>query len=90
MPKRKTRKNRAKKRKRDDKVSKKKILFAVQNLNIGGIQKAFVNLVNALYADGKYEITVFAFADGALLKELPENIRVCHGGKLLRLTAESR
>lgn len=71
------------------KVSKKKILFAVQNLNIGGIQRAFVNLIGKLAADGGYDITVFAFTDGALRKELPESVRVCHGNRLLRLTAES-
>ncbi len=76
-------------RKRDDKVSKKKILFAVQNLNIGGIQKAFVSLINKLYADGGYDITVFAFTGGKLRKKLPENVRVYYGNRILRLTAES-
>ena len=70
-------------------MSKKKILFAVQNLNIGGIQKAFVNLAGKLAADGRYDITVFAFTGGALRKELPEGVRVYYGNRLLRLTAES-
>lgn len=71
------------------KVSKKKILFAVQNLNIGGIQKAFVSLVNKLCADEEYDITVFAFTEGELKKELSEDIRIHYGNRLLGLTAQS-
>lgn len=69
-------------------MSKKKILFAVQNLNIGGIQKSFINLVNKLYASGEYDITVFAFTGGELQKKMPENIPVYYGNKILRLTAD--
>ncbi len=47
-------------------MSKKEILFAAQNLNIGGVQKAFVNYLKKLSESGEYEISVFAFTGGML------------------------
>ena len=66
---------------------KKKILFAAQNLNIGGVQAAFVNLLQKMSKDGGYEITVFTFAGGTLEKEIPKGISVFFGGKILKLSA---
>ena len=66
---------------------KKKIFFAAQNLNIGGVQKAFVNYLKELSKSGKYEITVFSFAGGALREKLPRDVELELGGRLLRLSA---
>ena len=41
---------------------KTKILFVAQNLYVGGVQKAFVNLLNKAEKSGKYDISVFTFA----------------------------
>jgi len=66
----------------------KTILFVVQNLNVGGVQKAFVNTANYLSNKG-YDIRVFAFNDGILRNELNTSIKVRYGGKLLRLMLTS-
>lgn len=60
----------------------KKILFVDNNLKIGGIQKALVNLLNEI-AD-EYEITLALFTDkGEYRKQLPKNINIVYvGGKL--------
>ena len=62
----------------------KKILFVVQNMNIGGVQRAFVNTVNYMAAHG-YDIDVFSFAPGPLKEELHPNVSVLTGRKLLNL-----
>lgn len=55
----------------------KKILFAANNLEIGGIEKALVTLLNALESIGKYQITlVLENKIGLLLKELNEEINI--------------
>lgn len=68
-------------------MNKKKIFFAAQNLNIGGVQKAFINYIKKLSKSGEYEITVFSFAGGALTDKLPEDVKLKLGGRLLRLSA---
>lgn len=65
----------------------KKILFVAQNLYVGGVQKAFVNLLSATAKNDKYDISVFTFAKGSLLNELPNNIRINEGSRILRLSA---
>lgn len=62
-----------------------KILFVGQNLNIGGVQKAFVNQLNELAKNEKYEITVFVFSKGALTAELADNINIIEGNRILKL-----
>ena len=68
-------------------MNKKKIFFAAQNLNIGGVQKAFINYIKKLSKSEEYEITVFSFAGGALTDKLPEDVKLKLGGRLLRLSA---
>ena len=68
-------------------MEKKTIFFAAQNLNIGGVQKAFVNYLKALSKSGEYKISVFSFAGGALEKKIPKDVELELGGKLLRLSA---
>ena len=66
---------------------KTKILFVAQNLYVGGVQKAFVNLLNKAEKSGKYDISVFTFAKGALEAEVPHNIPIRVGNKILQLSA---
>lgn len=68
-------------------MNKKKIFFAAQNLNIGGVQKAFINYIKKLAKSGEYEITVFSFAGGALADKLPEDVELRFGGRILSLSA---
>ncbi len=68
-------------------MNKKKIFFAAQNLNMGGVQKAFVNYLKELSKSGVYDITVFSFADGILREKLPQNVKLETGGRLLSLSA---
>lgn len=57
----------------------KKILIVNNNLDIGGIQKSLVNLLNEI--SGKYDIDLLLFNNsGALTDSLPKNIRVIDGG----------
>ena len=54
----------------------KKLLFGAYSLDIGGIEKALVILVNKLQEKG-YDITlVLEKKQGIFLSELPENIKI--------------
>lgn len=68
-------------------MKKTKILFVAQNLCVGGVQKAFVNLLNKAAKSGRYDISVFTFAKGALESEVPHDIPIMVGGKILQLSA---
>lgn len=60
----------------------KKILIVNNNMNIGGIQKALVNLLTALSErdDEKYEIDLLLFEKaGELLDDIPVDINVISG-----------
>ena len=70
-------------------MNKKKVLFAAQNFSVGGVQKALLNQLCTLSESGEYDLHLFTFTGGSLLKELPRDVTVLSGGKLLRLSAES-
>lgn len=56
-------------------MNKKKILFVINNLKIGGIQKALVNLLKEISND--YEVSLIVFANkGELFSEIPSNVKV--------------
>ena len=63
----------------------KKILFVAQNLQIGGVQRALVNLLDSISPED--EVYLFVFGDGPLQSEIPSWIKVIYGNRLLRLTA---
>ena len=65
----------------------KKLLFVAQNMAVGGVQTSLVNLLNEICAGGEYEVHMFTFAPGVLLDQVPEQVRVTCGGKVLRLSA---
>ena len=53
----------------------KRILIVNNNMHIGGVQKALVNLLYKIHND--YEITLLLFyAGGELLSKIPENVKV--------------
>lgn len=64
---------------------KQKILFVGQNLCVGGVQTAFINHLNKFSKDSRYDITVFLFSKGALCDQIPDNINVIFGNRLLNL-----
>lgn len=63
----------------------KKILFAAQNMQIGGVQKALVNMLKTMPAEDDVRLVVFG--DGPLLQEVPGRVKIEKGGRLLRLAA---
>ena len=63
----------------------KKILFVAQNLQIGGVQRALVNLLDTLPAE--HDVCLFTFGDGPLQSEVPPRVKVIRGKRLLRLVA---
>lgn len=63
----------------------KKILFAAQNLQIGGVQKALVNMLKTIPPED--DVCLFVFGDGPLIAEVPDSVRVIKGKRLLRLAA---
>lgn len=61
-----------------------KILFACNNLHIGGVQKALVNLLCEI--SGKYDVTLFLFyADGELKNAIPEDVTVICGNRFTKI-----
>lgn len=63
---------------------KKKILFVMPNLDKGGIQTAFINLINEIKDDPNLDIDVLIF-DTDDAQKLPENINLLPASKGLRL-----
>ncbi|OJF94205.1 glycosyltransferase [Alkalibacterium sp. 20] len=64
-----------------------KILLVGQNLQIGGVQTALVNLVKTLINREEFELDVFLFGEGELVKEVSNLARLYQGSKALRLVA---
>ena len=61
----------------------KRILIVNNNMHIGGVQKALLNLLQTLHAD--YDITLLLFyCGGALLNEVPSDVRVRAAGGAFR------
>lgn len=70
---------------------KKQILIAVQKLTVGGITSSLVNFIDFLnekYPD-TFEIDLFTFSSLNCADDIPKNINVIHGNKLLELSATS-
>lgn len=66
----------------------KKILIVNNNMNIGGIQKALLNLLNEV---GEfYDITLLLFCKtGGFMAQIPENIKVIEGNVFLKIMGMS-
>ena len=53
----------------------KRVLIVNNNMHIGGVQKALVNLLHEIHGD--YEVTLLLFyAGGELCVEIPEDVQV--------------
>ena len=52
----------------------KKIVFVAQNLQIGGVQRALVNLLDTISSED--DVCLFLFGDGPLKSELPQHIKI--------------
>ena len=71
------------------KKGKKKILFVMNNMCMGGIQKALVSLLNTLCAD--YDITVLLFWKyGSLIDEIPSSVKVIETKSMYRFIGMSQ
>ena len=71
-------------------MEKKKILFVIGNMNVGGIQKSMLEMLKALSLDKNYEVSLFcAKKTGKFLSMIPENIKILPENKYARLTEES-
>lgn len=64
-----------------------KILLVGQNLQIGGVQTALVNLVKTLSLKDDIQLSVFLFGEGDLVDELAGSVKLTQGTKALRLVA---
>ena len=61
-----------------------KILFINNNLEMGGIQKALINMLKNI--SGKYDITLMLFSEtGTMLNEVPKEIKVVSPNKYYRI-----
>lgn len=63
------------------------VLFAAQNLYIGGVQQSLVNLIKTMTNQGGYDIDLFVFGRGSLLEQIPEEVNIIYGKKSLALAA---
>ena len=62
---------------------RKRILIVNNNMHIGGVQKALVNLLKEIASE--YEVTLLLFYKGGeLLRDVPENVQVITACKALR------
>lgn len=69
---------------------RRRILFVAQNMDVGGIQTSLVNLLKDidLHHPEEYEVSLFSFGSGALLKNIPNSVSVKLGNRFLRVSAE--
>lgn len=55
---------------------RKKIIFTLYDLNIGGIEKALINMLK-IFDYNKYEVTLFLEKkEGIFLNEIPKNVKI--------------
>lgn len=67
----------------------KKMLFVINNMEIGGIQKSLVNLLEAIKKE--YDISLVIFApEGKLMESLPKDIKIVPVNPLLQVLGISQ
>ena len=65
-------------------ILKKKVLIVNNNMQIGGIQKSLLNLLNAIV--NQYDITLLLFSDyGELYSQIPNGVNILLAHKRLRV-----
>lgn len=69
---------------------KKRVLIVNNNMHIGGVQRALVNLLKCIH--DRYEITLLLFhPEGELMKDIPEGVQVlpvCSAYRFLGMTKD--
>ena len=70
---------------------KKQILIVVQNLTVGGITSSLINFIDYLNEkhSNELDIDLFTFSSLKQTRNIPDNINMTHGNKLLELSATS-
>lgn len=55
----------------------KKILFVINHMKVGGIQKSLLELLKALTRDGSYDISLLCCTpDGAYMERIPDSVHI--------------
>ncbi|MBQ9784238.1 MAG: glycosyltransferase [Clostridia bacterium] len=55
----------------------KKILFVINHMNVGGIQKSLLELLKALVEEGEYDVSLFCCTQkGAYMERIPDAVHV--------------
>ena len=68
---------------------KQKIIIVNNNLNVGGVQKALVNLLNEIKE--KYEVTLFIFSNsGEYKRSIPKEVKIIEANSFLKLLGISQ
>jgi len=66
----------------------KKILFVINNMNIGGVPKSLVELLKCISC--KYEISLYcADGEGAMLNDIPDDINILPACNIAKITEYS-
>ena len=66
----------------------KKIIFVINSLSIGGIQKSLVELINVI--KDKYEVTLYCVKQGGECESfLPKDIKIIYGNKWALVSEQS-
>ena len=65
-------------------MNNRKILFVINNLEIGGIQKSLVNLLNMI--NNEYDVSLFIFSrTGAYAGQIPKNVKIIEAKSILKV-----
>lgn len=66
----------------------KKVLFVINHMDIGGIQKALIELIRQI--SSRYDISLMVIKpDGVLMNELPANVKVIRASDMLIASEQS-
>src|SRR5690554_5416184 len=70
-------------------MTKKKLLFVIPNLGVGGAEKALVSLLNEL-DDQQYELDLFLFShSGIFLQSLPHKVNLLKEDEYFKIFSKS-
>lgn len=67
----------------------KKVLFVINNLEIGGIQKSLIELLNCIRY--QYDVTIYCVNfQGAYVDEVPDNVKIIRGSRFAKIAELDR
>ncbi len=68
----------------------KKILFVINHMNVGGIQKSLLELLKALVKEGKYDVSLFCCTQtGAYMERIPDAVHILPENPYARIPEQS-